>query len=56
MNAPIRISFVIPAYNEEVLLPSCLEAIRAEVARTGAAAEVIVVNNASTDRTPTRSW
>ncbi|HYZ61870.1 MAG TPA: glycosyltransferase family 2 protein [Acetobacteraceae bacterium] len=52
MNAPIRISFVIPAYNEEVLLPSCLEAIRAEVARTGAAAEVIVVNNASTDRTP----
>jgi glycosyltransferase involved in cell wall biosynthesis len=52
MSAPIRISFVVPAYNEEALLPACLEAIRAEIARTGVTAEVIVVNNASTDRTP----
>jgi len=52
MSAPIRISFVVPAYNEEALLPSCLAAIRAEIERTGVAAEVIVVNNASTDRTP----
>lgn len=46
-----RISFVVPAYNEELLLPACLAAIRAEVARTGTAAEIIVVNNASTDST-----
>ena len=52
MPAPIRISFVVPAYNEEALLPACLAAIRAEIERTGVAAEVIVVNNASTDRTP----
>ncbi|MBV8912449.1 MAG: glycosyltransferase family 2 protein [Acetobacteraceae bacterium] len=52
MSAPVRISFVVPAYNEEVLLPACLGAIRAEIDRTGVEAEVIVVNNASTDRTP----
>jgi glycosyltransferase involved in cell wall biosynthesis len=52
MSAPIRISFVVPAYNEEALLPSCLGAIRSEIERSGVPAEVIVVNNASTDRTP----
>jgi glycosyltransferase involved in cell wall biosynthesis len=51
MQAPIRISFVVPAYNEESLLPACLAAIRAEIERTGIAGEVIVVDNASTDRT-----
>ncbi len=47
----IRFSFVVPAYNEEALLPSCLHAIQAEIARSGAAAEIVVVDNASTDRT-----
>ena len=51
MADPIRVSFVVPAYNEEALLPSCLRAIRAEIERTGVAAEIVVVNNASTDRT-----
>lgn len=46
-----RISFVVPAFNEEALLPACLAAIRAEIDRSGVAAEVLVVNNASTDRT-----
>jgi glycosyltransferase involved in cell wall biosynthesis len=46
-----EISFVVPAYNEEALLPSCLAAIQAEIARTGMRAEVLVVDNASTDRT-----
>ena len=46
-----HISFVVPAYNEEVLLPDCLRAIRAEIVRTGCQAEVVVVDNASTDRT-----
>lgn len=46
-----RVSFVVPAYNEERLLPACLEAIQAEIKRAGCTAEVIVVNNASTDRT-----
>ena len=46
-----RISFVVPAFNEEALLPACLAAIRAEIDRTGCAAEIVVVDNASTDGT-----
>lgn len=56
----MRISFVIPAYNEEERLPRCLEAVARELARTPSDTEVIVVNNASTDRTGeiarTHSW
>ncbi|MBC7799801.1 MAG: glycosyltransferase family 2 protein [Gemmatimonadaceae bacterium] len=51
MTSRPRISFVIPAYNEERLLPACLAAIRAEIDRSDCTAEVIVVNNASTDGT-----
>ncbi len=50
----MKISVVVPAYNEEVLLPACLESIFRSLAFAGvppAEAEVIVVNNASTDRT-----
>lgn len=47
----MKISFVIPAYNEEVLIAECLRSILSEIERSGAAAEVIVINNASTDRT-----
>ncbi len=51
----MKISFVVPAYNEQALLERCLTAIREEIARSGQKlgedAEIIVVNNASTDRT-----
>lgn len=47
----MRISFIIPAYNEESRLSQCLAAVERELARTLCDAEVIVVNNASTDRT-----
>lgn len=47
----MKISFVIPAYNEERHLSQCLAAIERELACTPCDAEVIVVNNASTDRT-----
>lgn len=46
-----KVSFVVPAYNEEALLPACLAAIQAEIMTAGCTAEIIVVNNASTDRT-----
>ena len=49
--SPPRISFVVPAYNEERLLPACLAAIRAEIDRTGCPAEILVVDNASTGGT-----
>lgn len=50
----MRLSFVVPAYNEEAYLPACLESILAQTAALNAAdtpVEIIVVNNASTDRT-----
>ncbi|MDB5224443.1 MAG: hypothetical protein JWO43_65 [Candidatus Adlerbacteria bacterium] len=52
----MKISFVVPAYNEEKVLGKCLEAIMAELGRhpeltLGQDAEVVVVNNASTDKT-----
>jgi glycosyltransferase involved in cell wall biosynthesis len=47
----LTISFVVPAYNEEALIASCLYAILAETSRVGCRAEIIVVDNNSTDRT-----
>jgi glycosyltransferase involved in cell wall biosynthesis len=47
----MRLSFVVPAYNEEDYLPACLESILAQTRELGDAVEIIVVNNASTDRT-----
>lgn len=48
----IDISFVVPACNEERLLPYCLDAIMLEIRHTDCSAEIIVVNNASEDFTP----
>lgn len=45
----MRISVVIPAYNEQELLPSCLAAVLPQV--RALAGECIVVDNTSTDRT-----
>ena len=47
----VLVRFVVPAYNEEALLPSCLDAIAAEISRTRCEVEIIVVNNGSTDGT-----
>ncbi|MFZ5364419.1 MAG: glycosyltransferase family 2 protein [Patescibacteria group bacterium] len=45
----MKISIIIPAYNEEKLLPRCLKSVFAT--HLPEDYEVIVVNNASTDRT-----
>jgi glycosyltransferase involved in cell wall biosynthesis len=56
----MRLSFVVPAYNEEAYLPACLESILSQINSqidpratnlAAGACEIIVVNNASTDRT-----
>ena len=47
----MQLSFVVPAYNEEAYLPACLESIMAQTGELGDAVEIIMVNNASTDRT-----
>jgi glycosyltransferase involved in cell wall biosynthesis len=45
------ISFVIPAHNEEAYLPVTLDALIRAAGQVGLPFEVIVVNDASTDRT-----
>jgi len=45
------LSFVVPAYNEENYLGACLESILAQTAGREDQFEIVVVNNASTDRT-----
>lgn len=49
----MKISFSIPAYNEEHRIGRCLESVQKEIMRAGMEndAEIVVVNNASTDRT-----
>jgi glycosyltransferase involved in cell wall biosynthesis len=51
MPDEVLVSFVVPAYNEEALIESCLTAIMAEISRTRCRVEIIVVNNGSTDAT-----
>lgn len=46
-----RYSFVIPAHNEEALVGRCVSSINGAVTKLGLGAEVIVVDDASTDRT-----
>jgi peptidoglycan/xylan/chitin deacetylase (PgdA/CDA1 family) len=45
----MRVSVVIPAFNEEELLPNCLEALRSQ--EYAGEIELLVVDNASTDGT-----
>jgi glycosyltransferase involved in cell wall biosynthesis len=47
----IKISFVIPAYNEEKFIGRCLDSILAQIQKEKVLAEVIVVNNNSIDKT-----
>lgn len=47
------LSFIVPAYNEELELPSTLLAIRAAAVINSESHEIIVVNDGSTDATAT---
>jgi len=47
----MKISIVIPAYNEEKCLPATLEKIGAALAKFGGDSETIVIDNESTDDT-----
>lgn len=47
----MKLSFVIPAHNEEAYIDKCLASIREEIKKHHYEVEVIVVNNASTDDT-----
>jgi len=47
---PEALSIVVPAFNEETLLPGCLDSLLAQTADPRRY-EIVVVNNCSTDRT-----
>ncbi len=54
----MKISFVIPAYNEEARIGACIESVQKEISITidpdtkqKVVAEIVVVNNVSTDKT-----
>ncbi len=47
----MKLSFVIPAHNEENYIGNCVASIQKELERSSKDAEIIVINNASTDRT-----
>jgi len=47
----IKLSIVIPAYNEEARIGGCLNSILAEMNGKNYDMEIVVVNNASTDKT-----
>lgn len=49
----MRLSVIIPAYNEEKFISACLEHVQADILRCNDAGpiEVLVIDNASTDRT-----
>jgi glycosyltransferase involved in cell wall biosynthesis len=47
----MKLSFIIPAHNEENYVGNCIASIQRELQRSSKEAEIMVVNNASTDRT-----
>lgn len=49
------ISFIVPAHNEEILLGAALKAIRRASSPLGEPFEILVVDDASTDRTAAES-
>ena len=51
ISPDLKLSFVVPAYNEELYLGKCLDSMVREIAATNHDAEIVVVNNASTDNT-----
>ena len=51
MEQNILFSLILPAYNEELRLPDCMEKVAGFVASRVEAIEVILVENGSTDRT-----
>lgn len=50
-TATPEISIVLPCLNEEQAVGSCVDTVKAVIAEQGLSAEIVVVDNASTDRT-----
>lgn len=48
----VALSVILPAFNEEALLDDCVRRLHAALAALGVAAEIVIVNDGSRDRTP----
>ena len=46
---PIKISIIIPCYNQEKYIEGCIESI---IEQPSASCEIIVIDDGSTDKTP----
>ncbi|MFL5244972.1 MAG: glycosyltransferase [Gemmataceae bacterium] len=51
MIGPVRVSFIIPAHNEEALIGRTLAALEESASALGESYEIIVANDSSTDNT-----
>ncbi|HEY4300808.1 MAG TPA: glycosyltransferase family 2 protein [Candidatus Didemnitutus sp.] len=49
---PLALSVILPAYNEEILLDGCVRRLHGALRTLGIAAEIILVDDGSRDRTP----
>lgn len=64
MSDNVHLSLVIPAYNEEEVIPTLLQRVQASLETLGKPYEVLIIDDGSTDRTPqmladaaaTRPW
>ena len=52
MNETPELSLVIPAYNEQEVIPELLRRVEAALRLTGRSFEVVIVDDGSTDETP----
>ena len=50
-SAPIVLSVILPAYNEEVLLDPCVRKLHQALTSLAVSAEIVIVNDGSRDRT-----
>ena len=50
--APLALSVVVPAFNEEALLADCIRRLHVTLATLGVAAEIIIIDDGSRDGTP----
>jgi glycosyltransferase involved in cell wall biosynthesis len=51
-TAPLEVSVVIPCLNEAATIAACIDSARSSLERLGAAGEVVVADNGSTDGSP----
>src|SRR3984957_18241083 len=52
MSQNVELSLVVPAYNEQEVIPELLRRVEAAMRNTGKTFEVVIVDDGSTDQTP----